>query len=180
MSKENKEDLKLITELVGIAKSLVKRIQEQWAAMASLMAILITILILTSMNAKDKDGNEYNLLLMAVGFFTIILLLGKDRTAKTETLPEASEDSNTTDPEIAFQVFFHALETDCLQYKILQVLNDKEAISLPDLSQELQHNTAMVRKSADRMAAKGFLKTLPGEKPMHISYKTTYKLPKKC
>ncbi|MCH2204679.1 MAG: hypothetical protein MK132_02255 [Lentisphaerales bacterium] len=180
MTKENKEELKLITELVGIAKSLVKRIQEQWAAMASLMAILVTILILTSMNAKDKDGNEYNLLLMAVGFFTIILLLGKDRTTKTEALSAPDKDPNSTDPEIAFHVFFHALEAESLQYKILQALSNKEALSLPELSQELQYNTAMVRKSADRMAAKGFLETLPGEKPKHISYKTAYKLPKKC
>lgn len=177
---EEKSEFNLISELVSIAKSLVKRIHEQWAAMASLLAILVTILILTFVNTEDQDGNEYQILLITIVFFTVILLLGKDRQHKSEESLEKDQQNQATDSEIAFHIYYHALEKDSLQYKILHFLDEKEATSLPELSEELQFNTAVIRKSADRLAAKGFLESLPGEKPKHISYKTAYKLPQKC
>ena len=181
MPEDKNTDYNIFSELTSIAKSLAKRIHEQWAALASLLAILVTIIILTFVNSEDKDGNEYQILLIAIGFFTVILLLGKDRHNSKEPtdLPE-TEQNQSSDPEIAFKIFCNSLESDSLQYKILDFLNNKGSISLPEISENLNFNTAIIRKSADRLVARGFLKAEGGEKPSHISYKASYKLQKRC
>jgi hypothetical protein len=186
MADKNKESFNILSELTKILKILAQKINEQWAAMACFLAILVTLISLTLINARDLDGNEDYIFLTGVLFFTIILILGaliyfKDKNKITvienPVKPATEEDPELSDQE-EFMVFFRTLDKDTLQGKIIHYLEDRPATPLPQISEDLKINTAIIRKSADRLVARSFLSAIEGEKPKHISYHLTYSIPK--
>ncbi|MCM8531957.1 MAG: hypothetical protein NE330_12405 [Lentisphaeraceae bacterium] len=185
MAEEDKKDSSnVFSELTQVLKTLAKKINEQWTAMACFLAVLVTILCLTLLNSADQDKNENHILLTIVLFFSIILILGAlifYKKTDSEVVSESDENAESHDPldsQEAFICFYKKLDTESLQHKILTYLKDEEVKTLPNISDALGINTATIRKSADRLAEKGFLTTKIGDKPKHVSYSLSYPLPK--
>ena len=187
MADQDKEkSFNILSELTQVLKTLAKKINGQWTAMASFLAVLVTILCLTLLKSSDQDKNEDHILLTIVLFFSIILILGAlllYRGSSPQDEPAVEKKSDEDNQEIlsgkeAFISFYSKIAPETLQYKILKALQDQSFKTLPQLSDTLGVNTPAIRKSADRLTEKGFLESKVGDKPKHISYSLSYPLPK--